>query len=85
MHSLKKFVDATGYITTTERKPDWSSLKKHYRNTPKPPDGVMVAASLIFKQTNRAVGLNDYITNGGHGLPGQTGNIRKAQTVPLHR
>lgn len=58
---FQKFVDATGYITTAERKPDWSSLKKTLPpNTPKPPDSVMVAASLVFKQTNRAVDLNDY-------------------------
>lgn len=25
------FVEAIGYITTAERKPDWEELKKHYR------------------------------------------------------
>lgn len=58
---FKKFVDATGYRTTAERKPDWDELKKTLPpGTPKPPDSVMVAASLVFKQTNGPVNLNDY-------------------------
>lgn len=58
---FKKFVEATGYITTAERKPDWAELKKTLPpGTPKPPDSVMIAASLVFKQTNAAVDLNDY-------------------------
>ena len=55
---FKKFVDATGYITTAEKKPDWEELKKSVPpGTPKPPDSVMVAASLVFKQTNGPVNL----------------------------
>lgn len=58
---FKKFVDATGYITTAERKPDWEELKKSVPpGTPKPPDSVLVAASLVFKQSSNAVNLNDY-------------------------
>jgi len=58
---FNKFVDATGYITTAERKPDWEELKKTLPpGTPKPPDSVLVAASLVFKQTTGAVDLNDY-------------------------
>ena len=58
---FKKFVDATGYITTAERKPDWEELKKTVApGTAKPPDSVMVAASLVFRQTAGAVDLNDY-------------------------
>ena len=45
---FKKFVDATGYITTAERKPDWDELKKQLpAGTPRPPDSVLVAASLL--------------------------------------
>ncbi len=52
---FKKFIEATGYITTAERKPDWEELKKTVPpGTPKPPDSVMVAASLVFRQTRRA-------------------------------
>ncbi len=58
---FKKFIDATGYVTTAERKPDWEELKKSLPpGTPKPPDSVLIAASLVFKQSNTAVNLNDY-------------------------
>lgn len=58
---FKKFVTATGYVTTAERKPDWDVLKKSLPpGTPRPPDSVMVAASLVFKQTGGPVDLNDY-------------------------
>ncbi len=58
---FKKFVDATGYITTAEKKPDWEELKKTLPGgTPRPPDSVMVAASLVFKSSNTPVDLNDY-------------------------
>lgn len=58
---FQKFVDATGYITTAEKKPDWEELKKTVPpGTPKPPDNLLVAASLVFKQTERAVDLHDF-------------------------
>ena len=58
---FKKFVDATGYITTAEKKPDWEEMKKTVPpGTPKPPDSVMVAASLVFRSTAGPVDLNDY-------------------------
>ena len=58
---FKKFVEATGYITTAEQKPDWEELKKTVPpGTPKPPDSVLVAASLVFKQAGGPVNLQDY-------------------------
>lgn len=58
---FKKFVDATGYITTAEKKPDWEELKKTVPpGTPKPPDSVLVAASLVFRSSNGPVDLNDF-------------------------
>jgi formylglycine-generating enzyme len=58
---FQQFVEATGYITTAERKPDWEELKKSLPpNTPKPPDSVLTAASLVFKKSNAPVNLNDY-------------------------
>lgn len=58
---FKLFVDATGYKTTAEKKPDWEELKKTLPpGTPKPPDSVMVAASLVFKETTGPINLNDY-------------------------
>lgn len=58
---FKKFVEATGYVTTAERKPDWEELKKTVPpNTPKPHDSLLVAASLVFNPTTGPVDLNDY-------------------------
>ncbi|MES2773852.1 MAG: formylglycine-generating enzyme family protein [Bacteroidota bacterium] len=58
---FQKFVDATKYITTAERKPNWEELKKSVPpGTQKPPDSLLVAASLVFKQRNGPVDLNDY-------------------------
>jgi len=59
--AFKKFVDATGYITIAERIPDWEELRKELpAGTPKPPDSLLVAASLVFFPTKTAVNLNDY-------------------------
>ena len=58
---FKKFINATGYTTTAEKKPSWEELKKTVPvGTPKPPDSVLIAASLVFKQTSQEVDLNDY-------------------------
>lgn len=58
---FRKFIDATGYVTTAERKPAWVELNKTIPpNTPKPPDSVLVAASLVFKPSTGPVDLNDF-------------------------
>lgn len=58
---FQKFVDATGYVTTAERKPDWEELKKTLPpGTPKPDESVLVPSSLVFHSTNGPVDLNDY-------------------------
>jgi len=57
--AFEKFVSATGYVTTAEKKPDWSELKKQLPpGTPKPAENLLVAASLVFKPTNQPVDLN---------------------------
>ena len=57
---FRKFVQATGYITTAERKPDWTVLSKQLPpGTAKPPDSVLVAASLVFMPPSHTVALND--------------------------
>src|SRR5690349_16749422 len=49
---FKKFVDATGYITTGEKKPEWSELQKQVPpGTPKPHDSLLVAACMVFTST----------------------------------
>ena len=56
-----RFVKATGYVTTAERKPDWSELKKQLPpGTAKPADSLLIAASLVFDPPKQAVDLNDY-------------------------
>jgi formylglycine-generating enzyme len=58
---FKKFVDATAYKTTAERKPDWEELKKTIPpGTPRPADSLLQASSLVFKQSAQPVPLNDY-------------------------
>ena len=56
-----KFVEATGYLTIAERDVDWEELKKQLPDsTPKPPDSVLQAGSLVFQRTDRKVNLQDY-------------------------
>ena len=58
---FKEFVDATSYVTTAERKPDWDELKKQVApGTPKPNDTLLVPGSLVFTPPSYAVTLDDY-------------------------
>jgi sulfatase modifying factor 1 len=55
-----KFVEATGYVTTAETKPDWAELKKQVPpGTPKPADSLLVASSLVFTPPHHPVPLDD--------------------------
>lgn len=57
---FRAFVEATGYLTTAERQPDWEELKSQLPpGTPKPPDEVLVPASLVFKSAGQPVPLTD--------------------------
>lgn len=57
---FKKFVNATGYITTAEIAPDWEEMKKQLPpGTPKPADSLLVAASLVFTAPDHNVSLDD--------------------------
>jgi sulfatase modifying factor 1 len=58
---FQKFVEATHYVTTAEKKPDWEEMKQTLPpGTPRPSDSMLVAASLVFHQTAGPVDLNDY-------------------------
>lgn len=58
---FREFVDATDYVTTAERKPDWEELKKQVPpGTPKPPDDTLVAASMVFRPTDGPVPLDNF-------------------------
>jgi sulfatase modifying factor 1 len=55
-----EFVKATSYVTTAEKAPDWEALKLQLPpGTAKPADSLLVAASLIFMPTKRAVPLDN--------------------------
>lgn len=65
-----EFVKATGYITTAERAPDWEELKKQVPpGTPRPPNEMLVAASLVFQPTTEPVPTND-VSQWWHWTPG---------------
>lgn len=60
---FREFVEATGYVTTAEQKPDWEELKKELPpGYKKPADSVLVAASLVFSSPSESVSLNDFHT-----------------------
>jgi sulfatase modifying factor 1 len=57
---FRQFVEATGYVTTAERPPDWEEMKKQLPpGTPKPPADQLVAASLVFVAPDHPVPLDD--------------------------
>ncbi|MCC6426163.1 MAG: formylglycine-generating enzyme family protein [Phycisphaerales bacterium] len=57
---FRRFVEATRYQTTAERKPDWEELKKQVPpGTPKPDDADLVPGSLVFTPPATPVPWND--------------------------
>jgi formylglycine-generating enzyme len=58
---FREFVDATGYVTTAERKPDWEEIKKQLPpGTPRPPENLLVASSLVFSPPDTPVSHMDH-------------------------
>lgn len=56
-----RFVAATDYVTTAERKPRWEDLAVQLPpGTPKPADSVLVPGALVFAGTDAPVPLEDY-------------------------
>jgi formylglycine-generating enzyme len=59
---FRVFVEATGYVTTAEQKPDWEEMKKQLPpGTPKPPDDRLVPGSLVFTPPAEAVPLSNAV------------------------
>lgn len=57
---FRAFVEATNYVTTAERTPDWEELRKQLPpGTPRPPDSTLVAGSLVFVPPRYPVPLDD--------------------------
>jgi len=49
---FRQFVNATGYVTVAERKPDWEDLRHQLPpGTPKPSDDKLVPGALVFIAT----------------------------------
>jgi formylglycine-generating enzyme required for sulfatase activity len=58
---FRKFVQATGYVTTAEKKPDWETMKVQVPpGTPKPDDSALVPGAMVFVGTEMPVPFNDY-------------------------
>jgi formylglycine-generating enzyme required for sulfatase activity len=58
---FRKFVAATGYVSTAEKKPDWDTLKVQLPpGTPRPSDSAMVPGAMVFVGTDQPVSLEDY-------------------------
>ena len=58
---FRRFVEATGYVTTAEKKPDWETLRVQLPpGTPKPPDEVLVPGAMVFVGTAGPVSLDDW-------------------------
>ncbi len=58
---FRRFVEATGYVTTAERKPSWDTLKVQVMpGTPQPADDALVPGAMVFVGTERPVSLDDY-------------------------
>jgi len=58
---FRRFVDATGYVTTAERKPDWETMRVQLPpGTPKPDDALLVPGALVFVGTDKTVSYDDY-------------------------
>ncbi|MDG1571916.1 formylglycine-generating enzyme family protein [Robiginitalea sp. M366] len=57
---FQAFTEATGYVTIAEQPVDWEALKTQLPpGTPKPPDSLLAAGSLVFQPTDGPVDLRD--------------------------
>ncbi len=57
---FREFVDATGYVTTAEKKPELEEIMKSMPpGTPPPDESMLVAASMVFTPPDGPVGLDN--------------------------
>ncbi len=68
---FRAFVEATGYVTTAERQPDWEEMKKQLPpGTERPPDGKLVPASIVFRAPSSQPGDLEDIHQWWNWVPG---------------
>lgn len=57
---FRAFIQATGYVTTAEKAPDWEEMKKQLPpGTPKPPPEKLVPGALVFTPPSGPAARND--------------------------
>jgi formylglycine-generating enzyme required for sulfatase activity len=57
---FRRFVEATGYVTTAERKPEWETIAPQVMpGTPRPSDEQLVAGAMVFVGTPYVVDFRD--------------------------
>ena len=79
---FRRFVEATGYVTTAEKKPDWEEMKKQLPpGTPKPPEDKLVAASHRVSPAGPGRCRWTTFRSGGNGCPAPTGGTPKGRAV----
>lgn len=58
---FRRFVEASGYVTTAEQKPRWEDLKVQLPpGTPRPDEGALVPGAMVFVSAASEVSLHDY-------------------------
>ena len=58
---FSRFVAATRYVTTAERKPDWETVRVQLPpGTGRPDDAILVPGALVFTGTRKPVPLDDF-------------------------
>ncbi len=58
---FRRFVEATGYVTTAERPVDWEEMKKQLPpGTPKPPDEALQPGASVFTPPDHPVDLRAF-------------------------
>src|SRR6516162_4835412 len=79
-----RFVRATGYKTTAERKPVWEELKKELPpGTPKPDPAQLVPGSLVYSPPDHPVPLDD-MSNWWRWVPGASWRHPEGPGTDIH-
>jgi sulfatase modifying factor 1 len=79
-----KFIQATGYVTTAERKPDWETLKVQLPSgTQKPSADKLVPGAMVFVGTTHPVSL-DNVSQWWQFIPGANWRHPQGPSTTIH-